>query len=178
MCSVPNTPAFANLSSCCGSAPIQYTPDYCQKFCAYDFSKASEWFQCVHYDLRAACQNASASSTTQGGSQTTPTHTARAAPAFTWSKSALLLAVLCTVGLAAGQQIQSCTDGQCKECDVGNSPDPLGPSEWGIQRAYPDCAVHSGASFQGDQLEARGGCKLNINLDVCPAFDKFANNRR
>ena len=55
-------------------------------------------------------------------------------------------------------------DGRCKECDVGNSPDPLGPTEWDIQKAYADCAVYSGASFQGAELAPGGGCKLNIDL--------------
>ena len=172
MCSVPNTPAFANVSNCCGSAPVQYTPDYCRIFCAYDFSKETEWFQCVGYDLEASCQNGKDSSPTPSGSQTNPTttnlrsssQTARAAPAVTWSKSALLLGVLCFVGLAAGQQIQSCKDGQCEQCDVGNSPDPLGPNEWGIQGGYPHCIVYSGASFQGAELEAGGGCKHNMIL--------------
>ena len=102
LCSVSNFPAFANLSNCCESAPVQYTPDYCRKFCAYDFSKASQWFQCVGGDLEASCQEAGALSTTMGGSQTNPTTISRAAPTSTRSKAALLLALLCIVNLYKG----------------------------------------------------------------------------
>ena len=93
-----------------------------------------------------------------------PSYAGRASPVITWSKTALIFVA---IGLAAGQQIQSCKDGQCTECDVGNSPDPLGPSEWGVQEGYPDCAVYTGASFQGAELETGGGCKFIVKLSMC-----------
>jgi len=132
----------------------------------------------VRDDPRAACQNASGATTTTGSFQTNPTTTSRASLSFAWSKSAFFLAVLCIVGLAHGQQIQSCKDGQCQDCDVGDGPDPPGPSEWNIQEGYPDCIIYNGASFQGAELVAGEGCKFNINLNVRSMFNKIANGHR
>src|SRR5438552_2482629 len=105
VCAIHNSgDAVNSLQKCCGTAPVQQTPNNCLKYCQYDSSKMSEFVACLGTGIiEAECQEAKAPTTTLSPMTLSPTKTQLAATTTysgsasrqrNWSKFGIALAVM------------------------------------------------------------------------------------